>query len=93
MGCFGLDLMVFVVCMVFGLVLTVLGFRSKWLGMFGLLFGVVLFVDLFLNGLSTVAGVSGESAVTSGLGVDVVIWIPLILIFVNAVSGVANFRG
>lgn len=81
-----LELIVFVLCLGFGLVWVLLGLRWWFLGVLGMIFNFSVVVDVFVNGLTDVIGYVGGSVVEVSYGVDVVILLPMFFVVVGAVG-------
>lgn len=88
-----MDIIIFMIVSVFGLILTFLGFRYVEFGFFALILCIFNFGSLVTTGLSEVIGYESGSAVTRTFDLSIIPLIPLLFAIVNFLILWKYFKG
>ncbi len=88
-----LDVLVFAVCLVIGLVFTVFGFRKDLIAFLGIIFNVYVIFDVFFVGLTEGVGyVYGSINSTRSFDVGAIVLLPMFFVVVLVVGVVVRWR-
>lgn len=87
-----MDILIFIIVSVFGLVLTFLGFRYVEFSFLSLILNMLNFAGVGVDGLTEVIGYNSSGLVSVSYDVNLIILIPILFAVVNFFPIVSYFR-
>lgn len=86
-----MDVLIFVICLCFGLILTLIGLRNSAIAIIALLFNLAAFTTALVDGLTEVIGYASSTAVTTTYDPYPAILLPAFFVILGVVK-VVKYR-